>query len=323
MKALIVGYGSMGRRRIRNLRQINQTIKISCLEKKTERQIEAKKDGIEVIRDLDKCIDIDMAFICSPPPTHCELAKKMIGRGIKNVFLEINMSADGYNELLEEAKRNNAKIFMSSTQLYRRQIRYICDEIRKYGKPVSYNYHVGQYLPDWHPWENYKNFFVGDKETNGVREIFAAQLPWIIQAFGKIDTVTSNRTRLSDLDISYSDCIIASIRHDNRNIGVFSADVVSRVPINRIEIIGEGIYISWGGHNNDLLVYDIENREKKYVKLYEDDQHIDGYADNINENQYVDEVRAFLSTVENDETPIYSLYDDRNVLSIIDKIEYE
>ena len=51
--------------------------------------------------------------------------------------------------------------------------------LQEFSRPVNYIYHIGQYLPDWHPWENYKNFFVGDKRTGGVREIFGIDLPWL------------------------------------------------------------------------------------------------------------------------------------------------
>ncbi|MCO7111156.1 hypothetical protein NIA69_21115 [Gemmiger formicilis] len=40
--------------------------------------------------------------------------------------------------------------------LYRRETQYIKQQVAEFGKPVHYIYHIGQYLPDWHPWENYK-----------------------------------------------------------------------------------------------------------------------------------------------------------------------
>ncbi len=50
----------------------------------------------------------------------------------------------------------------------------------------SYTYHVGQYLPDWHPWEDIKDFFVNDKRTNGNREILVRELPWLTETFGEV-----------------------------------------------------------------------------------------------------------------------------------------
>lgn len=98
------------------------------------------------------------------------------------VFTELNLVSDGYEEFTKDEYDN--RLFLSSTLLYRKDIQYIKDRVGE--ERVNYVYHVGQYLPDWHPWESYKDFFVGDKRTNGCREIMAIDLPWIESAFGKI-----------------------------------------------------------------------------------------------------------------------------------------
>lgn len=74
--------------------------------------------------------------------------------------------------------------------MYDAQIVAIEDKIKETNDSLTYIYHVGQYLPDWHPWESYKDFFIGKKETNGCREIYAIQLPWILDAFGLVKNVT-------------------------------------------------------------------------------------------------------------------------------------
>ncbi|MDE6927475.1 MAG: hypothetical protein K2P06_01985, partial [Muribaculaceae bacterium] len=66
-----------------------------------------------------------------------------------------------------------------------------------------YIYHVGQYLPEWHPWENYQDFFVGDKRTNGCREIMAIEFPWLIETFGEIREVSVLHDKMSHLNIDY------------------------------------------------------------------------------------------------------------------------
>ena len=80
-----------------------------------------------------------------------------------------------------------------------------------FAKPVNYIYHIGQYLPDWHPWENYKNFFVGDRRTGGVREIFGIDLPWLLDAFGPVKHVYAEKDKLSGLEIDYPDLSLIHI----------------------------------------------------------------------------------------------------------------
>lgn len=95
-------------------------------------------------------------------------------------------------------------LFLSSTLLYRAEMLKIKEETNKIAGQINYIYHVGQYLPDWHPWENFKDYFVADKRTNGCRELFAIELPWLIDAFGKIKQTTAMKSKMSSLDIDYN-----------------------------------------------------------------------------------------------------------------------
>ena len=210
---------------------------------------------------------------------------------------------------------------MSSTLLYDRQIEQIGKAVQATSKPLTYIYHVGQYLPDWHPWESYKDFFIGQKETNGVREILAIQLPWLIDVFGKIDALSVFSQKCTGLDINFDDSITVNIKHKSRNIGVFVVDVVSRKPTTSLEIVGEELHLFWNGHNDGLFFYDLKNGELRNIQGYESGIHIEGYADTIIENKYKDEIINFLDVIYREKTPKYSLLQDQYVISIINQIE--
>ena len=185
----------------------------------------------------------------------------------------------------------------------------------------TYIFHIGQYLADWHPWESYKNFFIGKKETNGCREIFAIQLPWIIKTFGKVANFSVIRKKNTSLDIEFDDTYIVSLEHENGNSGVFICDVLARKAINYLEVMGDETHIIWNGTPESLLYFDKTTKGMKVLPSYEDVEHIDGYADIISENQYIDEIKSFLDFVNHKKTPLYDFSDDRYVLDLIDKIE--
>ena len=67
------------------------------------------------------------------------------------------------------------------------------------GQPLSFIYHSGQYLPDWHPWEDYRKFYVSKRETGACREIVPFELVWLIDLFGKVKTVTGRKSKISNL----------------------------------------------------------------------------------------------------------------------------
>lgn len=78
---------------------------------------------------------------------------------------------------MAKAKEKGVLLFLSSTMLYRRETQYIKQQVAAFGKPVHYIYHIGQYLPDWHPWENYKNFFVGNAAPAACARFLALTCP--------------------------------------------------------------------------------------------------------------------------------------------------
>src|SRR5699024_5741879 len=104
---------------------------------------------------------------------------------------------------------------------------YIKQQVQTFDKPVNYLYHIGQYLPDWHPWESYKNFFVGDRRTGGVREIFGIDLPWLVDTFGEVERIHVEKDSISTLEIDYPDSCFVTLRHKNGVKGVLAVDVVS------------------------------------------------------------------------------------------------
>ena len=173
MNIVVIGLGSMGKRRIRLIREMFPHFCIYGVDGREDRRKDATETfGITCKETIDQISDtysVDAAFICTSPLTHCNLIAQCLNQDW-HVFTELNLVADGYKENMELAKRKGKKLFLSSTFFYREEIKYIRSKITA-DKKWNYIYHIGQYLPDWHPWESYNEFFIGDKRTNGCREI--------------------------------------------------------------------------------------------------------------------------------------------------------
>ena len=94
MKALIVGYGSMGRRRIRLLQKLVDRVEIITVDSNPERQKQAEEVGIRAFDDLKTAImeKPDIAFVCTSPGHHAEILLALVDAGI-NVFTELNIAA--------------------------------------------------------------------------------------------------------------------------------------------------------------------------------------------------------------------------------------
>lgn len=324
MKILVVGYGSMGRRRIRLLKKLfkDENVVFICVDNNEKRLEQISQDGYLGFANLSDAIkdNPDMAFVCTSPGHHAEIILEIIDAGI-DVFTELNLLTNKYDEIIKKAKIKGVKVFMSNTMLYDKQILAIMDKVKEKRENYSYIYHVGQYLPDWHPWESYKDFFIGNKSTNGCREILAIQLPWIIKLFGAVDEISVVRKKNTGLDIDFEDTYIITLMHKNGNTGVFVCDVLARKAVQYLEIMGEHNHIIWNGTVETLFAFNDNSKQMEKMPSYEAVEHVDGYADIINEDQYFDEIKAFIDWRNGGFNPAYTLEDDKYVLDLIDEIE--
>lgn len=323
MKLLIVGLGSMGKRRARLAKGMDASIEISGVDTTDSRRTEAEGLGITAYASIGEAVaaeKFDAALVCTAPITHAGIISKLLDAGLP-VFTELNLVSDGYEENMKKAKEKGLPLFLSSTMLYRGETQYIKQQVEAFDKPVNYIYHIGQYLPDWHPWENYKNFFVGDKRTGGVREIFGIDLPWLLDTFGPVKSLHVEKDKISQLEVDYPDSYFVTLRHENGVKGMLAVDVVSPKAVRNFECFGEGLHLFWEGNPKSLYTFDHDKGEKLPVNTYESFEHDSRYSDNIVENAYVDELANFFAVLKGTEQPRYSFEKDLETIRLIEAIE--
>lgn len=320
---LVVGLGSMGKRRIRLIRQIDSNQTVCGVDARESRRRESEElFGIRTYSNVQDAVsqeNPEAGFVCTPPLSHHAVISQLLHNGL-HVFTEINLINDGYEENMKLAREKGCVLFLSSTFLYRNDIQYMINRVK--GQRVNYIIHIGQYLPDWHPWESYKHFFVSDKRTNGCREIMAIDFPWILAAFGRVKDVHVRSSKNSDLELDYDDNYILSIEHESGTKGVIIIDLLSRKAVRSALIYSDKLQISWTGVPDSLTEYDIESKTDRIIQTYsEKTEHQKAYAANIIENAYRDEIRTFVGVIAGTDKAQYDFQEDLYTLSLIDRVE--
>lgn len=320
MRVCVIGLGSMGKRRIRLLKSFLNEIKIIGIDNNADRVQQVSKEyEIDCYSQLSDIPEkIDCAFVCTSPQFHASIIKECLEREM-HVFSEINLIDNLYDENIKLAKQKGKVLFLSSTQLYKEEMRIINDKVKQNGKKCAYQYHVGQYLPDWHPWDDLSKFFASNKSTNGCREFLAIELPWIQNVFGKIAKINVIKTKLTDLKIEFPDTYMIQLEHESGNIGSLTVDVVSRQVVRRLEAFNEDLYIRWDGTSETLYEKNIISGEMQQINAGEY-VHVVGYNESINELAYLKEIEDFFEAIKGKE-PLYSFEKDKETLRIIDEIE--
>ncbi len=321
---MVIGLGSMGKRRIRLLQKNFIDIDIVGVDPKLDRLKEVHCDfGIKTFESINKALEnrtIQGAFVCTSPITHSTIISECLTKNL-HIFTEINLINENYSELIASASDKDVTLFLSSTMLYRKEVQYIQERVKASKKKICYRYHLGKYLPDWHPWENYKEFFVADKRTNGCREIFGIELPWIIKTFGKVKRIQVLKDKVTDLDIDYNDIYFVNIKHEHGHQGVFIADIVSRSAIRNLEIISEDFQLRWDGTPSIIQELDLSEKKFKTVAMnqfYYDEKY---NQKNIVDTTYLEELEYFFAIVNGGNNFCYGFEEDSYTISLIDQIE--
>lgn len=314
----------MGKRRIRLIKKFDSEIELIGVDLNEERCKNIKDMwGIKTYHNLEAALEneyADCAFISTSPLSHAVIIEECLKKHM-HIFAELNLNVQNYDENIRRAGNVKKVLFLSSTFLFRDEIKYIKNEVQNTPKKINYCYHVGQYLPDWHPWENYKDYFVGDKKTNGCRELLAIELPWITDIFGDITRIEVIANRLTNLDINYNDSLMLLIEHNSGSQGMLNVDVVSRKSVRNLEVYGEELYIEWDGTPTGLYQYNLDCKILQNISLYDEVDHLKNYSSFVIENAYYNEIVHFFACINGSACPVYSFQKDKVILELIDRIE--
>ena len=318
MNVVVIGLGSMGKRRIQLIRRMHPEYPIIGVEEKADRREEAARSfGISCFSSLSEfALDDCCAFVCTAPLSHSQIITECLERRW-HVFTELNLVSDGYEKNIALSEEYRRTLFLSSPFLYREENRYIRAAIST-DKPWNYIYHIGQYLPDWHPWENYRDFFVSDSRTNGCRELLSIELRWLDRSGGSIADAKAVSDKMTELGVPYHDNFMIQLMHEGGNKGVLVVDLVSPVAVRRFEAYAENAYLVWDGTPENLKAFDPITKRLDPVAGREETERRGNYSAFITENMYVNEIKAFFDCVSRGEAAEYGFEQDKRILGIID-----
>jgi len=325
MKFLVVGLGSMGKRRVRCLQALNHN-KICGFDLRADRAEEAKqKYSIKTFTEFDAAVQEfqpDTLIISVPPQFHHIYIKYALEHNL-HCFIEASVVDDNMLELIKMEKNVQVTVAPSSTLYFHPAIKMIRDIVRsgELGKISNVIYHSGQYLPDWHTYEKVSEYYVSNPATGGAREIVPFELTWLVDLFGFPKKVCGNVRKTINIEGAEKIDDTYNFLMDYKDFLVsMTVDVVSRFAVRKLLINGDQKQLTWDWNVPRINIYDPqkqiwENREYKML------QSAQGYNTNIGENMYIDEVAAFIKAIVEKTPFVNTLEKDYAVLKLLYAIE--
>jgi predicted dehydrogenase len=324
MNVLVIGLGSMGKRRIRNLKALKAD-NIDGVDLRSDRREEAASlYNIRTYSTVENALQKNSydAFVISVPPDVHRIYMKLAILLKMPFFVEASVVDDDMDIIIKDVNENNIIAAPSSTMLFHPAIKKIREIISncELGKITNINYHSGQYLPDWHTFESVKDFYVSNKSTGGAREIIPFELTWLVDVFGFPKIVAGMYRKTINIE--------GASLIDDTYIGLFdygsfvlnlTVDVVSRYATRKLLINGSEGQLQWDWNDNKLFVYTAASGTLNYE--FEIAEAQAGYNKNVTEQMYVEELSAFLNVVSGKGTFVNNLEKDHKVLKLLYALE--
>ena len=320
MKALFLGLGGIGQRHLRNLRTLlgeelqvaafrtrRQQIVLTDQLQVSEHESLEEKYSVTSFSDLDEALawGPDAAFICNPSNLHIPCAMKAAEAGC-HLLIEKPLSHDleGAEALavLLEAK---GKIGLVAYQLrfhpLIKSVREIL-ETKVLGRIISVSAEVGEYLPGWHPYEDYRQMYASrNDQGGGVILSQIHEMDYLYSFFGVPKRLFAVGGHLTSLEIDVEDTatILMEFTVDGREIPVhLHQDYIQRPPSRSLRIIGDEGKVEVDFRTLTLKQY-------QAGELVRSEAHPDFPRNQL----FLDEMNHFLACTRGEETPLVSVRD--------------
>lgn len=306
MKILICGLGSIGKRHANNLLYLKKKDLIFFRERNfdlNDQKLKKKKSFKSLTKALNE--NPDVAFICNTTSKHINTAIKCAKKGC-HLFIEKPLSNNLKKLKILESIINKKKIKVMIG--YNMRFHPLMIKIKKMlkNKELGSVYNIqtewSEYLPDWHPWENYKYTYTAQKKMGGGCNLtLSHELDSMYWLFGKIKKVKNfkiNKYLRGDVDTS-SDFLV---EFNNDIIGYSHIDFLGKPHIRKMYISGTKKKVFFNYYKNQIKIVN-RSGDIKLIKVK--------FKKN---DMYLDEIKYFLKCIKNNTNPSPSIEESKYIL---------
>jgi Predicted dehydrogenases and related proteins len=211
MKFLIAGLGSIGRRHFRNLIALGEK-DIILLRTRKATVPDDELAGYPVETDLQEALQQhkpDAVIVANPTSLHLDVAIPAAQAGC-HILLEkpVSHSLERLDVLQKTAGKSGSKILVGFQFRYHPTLNQARELIQSnaLGKILTVHAHWGEYLPQWHPWEDYRQSYAARADLGGgVIVTLTHPLDYLRYLLGDVESLWSFNGHFSPLEINVED----------------------------------------------------------------------------------------------------------------------
>jgi predicted dehydrogenase len=313
MRFLICGLGSIGRRHLRNLRELGQDDIVLLRTGKSTLPAD-ELNGFPEERELTQALERwrpDAVLVTNPTALHMQVAIPAAEAGC-HLFLEKPIGEDigAARKLLRIVMDRKLRVLVGFQFRYSPGLQMGHQWLQEgaIGRPTSARAHWGEYLPGWHPWEDYRRSYSARSDLGGgVVLTLCHPFDYLRWLMGEVVAVVGQTGQTSDLDLDVEDTAEAILTFENGALGHVHLDYNQQPPSHWLEITGTEGTMAW----------DQETGEAKVWRLSEKTWEVFQPPGGFNRDAlFLQEMEHFLAVVKGEAAPRCTLEDGFRALEI-------
>ena len=272
LSGIVIGLGSIGNRHLNNLQELGLTSLGVVRRSSGVNQHFKVPPGIGLFHSLADALawKPDFAIVSNPSHLHAETAIQCMEAGT-HVLIEKPLGRSiGAKErqLLEIYHSSDLVCAMAYCMRYHAAYRRAHDEIQAgaIGKVLYAKAWFEGYLPDWHPWEDYRQSYAGLLDQGGgVLRTLDHELDFMNWVLGQAESASGKAINTGGIDVQADDLAVYQLHHPN---GVMSQITTSfcRKPQSRgFEFIGSSGVLKFCMETGELVRQDPIQQEAQVL----------------------------------------------------------
>jgi len=310
MRFGVVGLGSMGQRRVRDLLALGHEV-VGCDARPDRNERARARFGIETASDWEaiRRAKPEAMVVAVPPDQHVAWYARCFEVGLP-FFSEANILTPTVEWFVEREAGSGVRGYPSATWRFHSLLAELREQVQGIGLDQVRSVHCryGGYLPSWHPWESYAEFYAGSRrQTCAAREMVPFELEWLCWVFGPVRAVCALHDRRAEWITEIDDTYLLLLEFESGLKGTLSVELHQVAPFR----------ISRVSCRRHSFLLDLQAHELKRFDLEQDRWQTRSAAPFDFEQVYLAEITAFVNALTRTAPYPKTWAEDRHLSSVL------
>jgi len=297
-RILVCGAGSIGERHIQNLLTLNYKDIILYRERNQPfRTLDCK---LPTFKTLEEALsqNPEIAFITNPTHLHLPTALAC-AKAACHLFIEkpVSHTTNGAQALAKILTHTGKSLMVGYMMRFHPCLLKIKSWIdtKTIGTPIYLHTQWGEYLPDWHPWEDYRHSYAAKANMGGGPALtLSHDIDTVLWLLGHPNQQKSLINKASALEIDTEHAVDILLKFPNGATASIHLDYIQKPPSRTLTIVGTTGRIHFDYYQSTTTRWTTSG---KIAEIFD-------ISETFDRNQlFFDEVQYFFNCIKNKVTP--------------------